>query len=62
MHIRQSRPGVDRIIVRLSGNRMILESDARFVLDTKFEPHAFRGEDSPRIGRRFGWRTHPRLI
>lgn len=41
-------PGVDRIIVLLSGNGMILESDARFVLNTKFEPHTFRGEEAIR--------------
>lgn len=38
-------PGVDRTIVLLRGNGMILESDARFVLDTKFEPHRFSGEE-----------------
>ena len=41
-----SFPGVDRTIVLLSGNGMILESDTRFALSTKFEPHAFRGEEA----------------
>lgn len=38
-------PGVDCTIVLLSGNGMILESGARLVLNKKFAPHAFRGEE-----------------